>query len=191
MKLHLKNQENDDKLVALLDLAKKYPNNIQNIQVDPCVRFVYAPKPLVENVVEECCKPTSKSIFSLDTTFNIGPFYVTPTVYSKKGVISNATGNTAIFPGPAMFHEKRTNREFFYFACTLTEICRKFLDIRFVGGDRDGATRSFLTFLFSATFLPCTKHVVDDIIRECKEVLKLSSVAVKYIVDILDQPVRN
>ena len=90
------------------------------------MRFVNAPKSLVENVVEECCRPTSNVYFHWTQPLTYVP---SPTVYSKKAVISNATGNAAIFPSPAMFYEKKTNREFFYFAFSLSEISCKVLDI--------------------------------------------------------------
>ncbi|XP_031553337.1 uncharacterized protein LOC116290448 [Actinia tenebrosa] len=53
--------------------------------------------------------------------------------------------------------------------------------IRYVGGDRDKAQQGFISPLKGCTFLPCKKHVVDDITRKvnelglnkaCNEILK-------------------
>ena len=87
-----------------------------------------------------------------------------------------------------MFHEKKTSRDFFYFACSLAEVNEDFADVKFVGGDRDRALKAFLRFLHSSTFLPCTKHVIDDIRRELTEVLGLASFANQYIEDIFGSP---
>ena len=146
--------------------------------------MVYAPEWLLKNVVDECCSPTSISPFCLDTTYNIGPFYVTPTVYIRKDVVHEKYGNDAVFPGPAMFHVNRSGRDFFFFAATLAEINFNITKCKFIGGDRDGAQQYFLRLFPEATFLPCTKHVEDDISRKMKEMNIPKSVADKYIQDI-------
>ena len=74
MKYRLKESEDHDKLVSFLDFSKAHPDAISNIQLKPLLRLVFAPPTLVKNVVDEYCQPTSKKVFSVDTTYNIGPF---------------------------------------------------------------------------------------------------------------------
>lgn len=149
----------------------------------PAVSFVYAPPWLVQNIVDECCHPTSKSILCLDTTYNIGDFYVTPITFTRQGVILKRSGNPGIFPGPALFHQKRTGNEFFSFAATLRQINGDISNCRFIGGDRDDAQKYFTHLMPGSLFLPCTKHVEDDIRRKIDE-LHLQKDKERYITQI-------
>ena len=101
-------------LCPSLIFPKRIQMQFQTYNLSPrSVRLVFAPPTLVKNVVEEYCQPTSKTVFSVDTTYNIGPFYVTPTAYWKGSVISNVTNNSAVFPDLPMSHEKKTSTAFF------------------------------------------------------------------------------
>ena len=167
----------------MLDYINKIPPNIQSIQnltLVPSIRYVYAPEWLLKNIIRECCAPTSTSIFCLDTTYDVGKFYVTPTVYVRYDVICKKTGKPAVFPGPAMFHVNKTGREYFYFGGVLVEINKAITTCRFIGGDRDAAQQSFLLSFTESTLLPCTKQVKDDIGREIDE-LQLSEHKEEYV----------
>lgn len=91
-----------------------------------------------------------------------------PTMQSGK-FIHSRTGKPAILPGPVMFHIRRSEKDFKYFIYTLLEQNDQLERIAFVGGDRDKAQRGFLLPLKRCTFLPCKKHVEDDIARKLVE----------------------
>ena len=170
----------DEPLIELLNKASEDPA-IQNLQW-PSMRFVYCPEWVLSNVVRECCTTTTRCIFSIDTTYNIGQFYVTPTTYQMEDIEHKESGSArAHFPGPAMFHVKRTMRDFIYFSSTLCEINTEFSKLKFIGGDRDDAQRHFLNPLRAPLLLPCTKHIKDDILRTLND-LKIDSSM--YIRDI-------
>jgi len=57
-----------------------------------------------------------RSIVGVDRTFNLGPCYVTVTVFKNKAVIRKQTGEHPIFIGPTLFHfdaKQDTYRRFF------------------------------------------------------------------------------
>ena len=55
---------------------------------------------------------------------------------------------------------------FLSFIHTLLECTCELERVAFVGGDRDKAQTNFLKPLKGCTFLPCKKHVRDDITRK-------------------------
>ena len=172
-----------DQFIQIMEYANEHPGTIQNLVWTPHVSFVYCPSWVLQNVVDACCYPNSKVIFCLDTTYNVGKFYVTPTTYTREGIILKRTGKPGTFPGPALFHKRRTNREFFSFAATLREINGNISNIRFIGGDRDDATKYFTHLMPGNVFLPCTKHVSDDIKRKLDD-LHLQKKKEEYILQI-------
>ena len=169
-------------MTALLAYSSEHPGILQNIQI-PIVRFVYAPDWLLENVVRNCCDTSKRCVLCLDTTYNIGPFYVTPTTYTRKDVLHRETKKPATFPGPAMIHATKEDGDFFYFAATLAEQNRSITTCKFIGGDRDSAQKSFTALFPNHVFVPCTKHVKDDIIRQLGK-LHLTNMKERYIEDI-------
>ena len=178
-----KTTSSKDELLEILNAAQCEDASIENLQWLPSLRYVYCPNWLLQNIVNECCHPESISIFSIDTTYNVGNYYVTPTTYQRRNIIHKETGSIAHFPGPAMFHLQRTEREFHYFASTLCEINNQFATIRFIGGDRDQAQRKFLLPLSYPRPVYCTKHVKDDISMKLTS-LGLNDYRSKYLSDI-------
>lgn len=65
-----------------------------------------------------------------------------------------------------MFHVRRSEKDFKYFSHSLLEVNQGFEEIAFVGGDRDQAQKGFLRPLKRSIFLPCKKHVEDNISRK-------------------------
>ncbi|KAJ7373251.1 hypothetical protein OS493_012840 [Desmophyllum pertusum] len=137
----------------------------------------------MNDIVWECCSPDSSSTLSINTTYNIGEFYVTSTTYQSSKVLSNTTGKRAHLPGPAMFHCRKTAKDYRYFAHTLLEADMALECISLVGGDRDKAQSGFLLPLKGTTFLPCKRHVKDDISRKLTD-LGLTTLRVDILKDI-------
>ena len=135
----------------------------------PYPRVVVCSEGQMNAIIENCTGPSRKGIFSIDTVYNIGDFYVTSTSYQIPALIHNRTNNTANLPGPAMFHVKQERTDFLHFAHSLIEKNEAFEKINFVGGDRSQAQRGFMFPLKISTFLPCTMHTKDDIKHVIKE----------------------
>jgi len=150
----------------LLDYQKIHPGVIQNLTLLPSLRFVYCPTWLLEDVIAECSSPTSRSVFSIDTTHNVGNIYVTTSTFRRRGVTREETNETATFPGPALFHMNKTPRDFFYFASTLLEVDDRLGGCMFIGGDLHRYQSHFLRHFTNATFIPCFKNAQDKVRRE-------------------------
>ena len=152
-----------DELASFLDKSRN-STWIHNVQWTPCPRAVIASKGLLEDVVNNCCNPEKFGVFSIDTTYNVGDFYVTSTVYPHIKLESRSTGTTPYLPGPAMLHVKQDESQFVYFGHTLIEKQPRMDGVLFIGLDRSKAQENGLARVFPVSrFLPCTKHVRDNV----------------------------
>jgi len=172
----------EDKFASLLDLSKN-DNALHNLPWMPAPRVVYFIDEQVDDIIRECCHPNSRCILSIDTTFNIGNFYVTTTMYQSEKVISKRTAEPANLPGPAMFHTTKTQKDYLYFAHTLLESSYALERIVFVGGDRDKVQSFFLKPLEGSIFLLCKKHVEDNIMEKIAD-LGLNSIKCELLQDV-------
>lgn len=111
-----------------------------------------------------CCNPENFVLFSIDTTYNVGEFYVTSTAYPHIKLQSRATGAAPYLSGPAMLHVKQDESQFLNFGHTLIEKQPELDGILFIGLNRSRAQENGLSRLFRVSrFLPCTKHVQDNV----------------------------
>lgn len=69
--------------------------------------------------LERFCTKDDFTIISVDPTFNLGPFYVTPISY-KNLLVETTAGHHPIMLGPVLIHQMKEFRPFHYFASTLT-----------------------------------------------------------------------
>ena len=64
-----------DEFASLLELAKE-DKAVHNLQWTPSPRVVICLEDQIKDIVKDCCSPGSTSILSIDTTFNVGNFYL-------------------------------------------------------------------------------------------------------------------
>jgi len=176
------NKAYEKEFASLLDRSKN-DKALRNLQWTAAPRVEYFIDEQVDDIIRECCRPNSSRILSIDTTFNVGNFYVTTTMYQSEKIISKRTAKPANLPGPAMFHTTKTQRDYLFFAHTILESNYALERIAFVGGDRDKVQSFFLKPLKGCTFLPCKKHVEDDITRKIAD-LGLNSIKCELLQDV-------
>lgn len=92
-----------DKFVSLLKLAKE-DKTVHNLQWTPSPRVVICTEDQIKEIVKDRCSPGSTSILSIDTTFNVGNFYLTSPTFQSSKVLNKKTRKPANLPGPAMLH---------------------------------------------------------------------------------------
>ena len=128
----------------------------------------------VQDVKRFCANTTNQfSILSIDTTFNIGDFYLTPTTYRHLLLEDRRTGKPPLLLGPTLIHTRKNSDTFNYFGATLAGLDNETKNIRFVGSDREDAVEKGMSpYLPLATWLACKRHVEDD----CKR--KLNSLGI-------------
>ncbi|CAH3128963.1 unnamed protein product, partial [Pocillopora meandrina] len=107
---------------------------IRRLQVAPSPACVLASDRQVQDVKRFCANTTENfSVLSIDTTFNIGDFYVTPTTYKHLLLDDRRTENPPLLLGPTLIHTRKDSDTFSYFGATLTGLENGTRKIRFIG----------------------------------------------------------
>ena len=156
---------------------------IRRLQVAPSPVCVLASDRQVQDVKRFCANTTEKfSVLSIDTTFNIGDFYVTPTTYRHLLLDDRRTENPPLLLGPTLIHTRKDSDTFSYFGATLTGLENGTRNIRFIGSDREDAVEKGMSpYLPVATWLACKRHVVED----CKRKLRSLGISSEYLTAFL------
>jgi len=115
---------------------------------------------------------------SVDPTFNLGEFYVTPVVFLHKAFVSKRTGKSPVFLGPILIHQRINIEAYSYFAHQLQILLPPLRDIKAFGTDGEQAlVNAFENAFPNAIHLRCFKHFRDNIesnnldAASCEEIL--------------------
>ena len=139
-----------DELCAVL--AKSQDDEVpfvRQLQLAPEPACILANNRQINDTVKFCsAESMTPSIVGIDTTFNIGSYYVTPTTY-KHAMLKNRNGDGhPTFLGPTLVHCRRNDDFFRYFASMLVALYPEIANILYMGSDREAAVRN-ISILFS------------------------------------------
>lgn len=114
------------------------------------------------------CSKTNKSILSIDTTFNIGPYYLTVCVYRHPFLINEETNAPPAMIGPAFIHQKREALSYHKFASNL--VMHGINSIQVFGTDGDpNLGDPFEQMYPNAIHLYCLLHIRANISKKINE----------------------
>ena len=131
--------------------------------------------------LERFCTGNESSVLFVDPTYNLGPFYVTPTTF-RNLTVETKQNSHPILLGPILVHQTKTFRPFHYFASTLIRLNPKLINIRSFGTDGEPELiKAFKICFPKAIHLRCVNHLrqnIKDKLRfigitqgDCKEFL--------------------
>ena len=183
---------NADDLQYLLTMLNSHPYLQEVVQVKgkpPCV-IIYTDQQM-EELKKFCVKdPTSKSILGVDRTFNLGPVYVTITVFQNYNLVRKSTNNAPIMLGPAYLHWDGSYETYHKFFSHLqsklstivgTEISGTNLVF---GSDEEKAMIKALHQCFpNADHKICSRHVEENVKRHLRSKIGLNDAGTKTIVN--------
>lgn len=107
--------------------------------------------------------------FSVDPTFKMGQFEVTPVVYKHLLLKSKRTNESPVFLGPTMIHHKKTYDTYRALAATCAGKCKGLSKAKgFITDVEETLSRAFEDELKNARSLRCFKHFESN----CKEKLR-------------------
>ena len=113
--------------------------------------------------IERFCTGESACVLSVDTTFNLGPYYVTPTTYQNL-LVKTDRGNHPVILGPVLIHHTKTFRPFHYLASTMIRLNPRLVHLRAFGTDGESELiKAFHTCFPQAVHLRCTNHLRQNI----------------------------
>ena len=73
----------------------------------------------IQDLVRFLTSKKEFSIFTADTTYNLGEFYVTPTTYKHLMIVDFITQKHPTMASPVLVHQRKNFSAFNYFANTL------------------------------------------------------------------------
>ena len=134
--------------------------------------------------MERFCTGHPSSVLSIDPTFNLGPFNVTPTTYHHL-LVETSRGSNPILLGPILIHQTKTFRPFHYFASTLIRLNPVLANLKAYGTDGEPELiKAFDTCFPRAVHLRCTNHIRQNIKDKLRSLNIPDSVGKDFMADI-------
>ena len=145
-----------DTLAEVMRLCKETVSSdnvfIRSVEAAPEPMCVLATRQQLDDL-ERFCTGENFSVMSVDPTFNLGPFYVTPLTYKNKLARSRKkNGSNPLLLGPIFVHQTKTFHSFHYFASTLVRLNPNLHQIRAFG--TDGECELFKAFQMGFFLVP-------------------------------------
>ena len=191
VKYNSRPQRSKDQLYDLVEKAKvESKPYIRRLQLTPEPACILASEQQIYDVQRFCPSKTQRpSVFCVDTTFNIGDYYVTATTY-KHPMLKYGRHPTMF--GPCMLHMRRKRESYNFLASSLVSIEEDLSNVLAIGSDRDAALRKGMRPFFPlATWLSCKKHVEGDVTRKLVD-LRIGELERKeFLLDIFGSDVRK
>ena len=132
--------------------------------------------------LERFCTGQEASVASIDPTFNLGPFSVTPITYHNLLVKTTRNGNHPNMLGPALIHQTKTLRPFRYFASTLIRLNPKLSGLKAYG--TDGEPELIKAFGMCFPKVRCTNHIRQNIKDKLRQLSIPQNVSKEILADI-------
>ena len=194
VKYNSRPQRSKDELYDLVEKAKvESKPYIRRLQLTPEPACILASEQQIYDVQRFCTSKTQRpSVFCVDTTFNIGDYYITATTYKHPMLIDEKYGRHPTMLGPCMLHMRRKQESYNFLASSLVSIEEELSNVLAIGSDRDAALRKRMKPFFPlATWLSCKKHVEDDVSRKLVD-LRIGELERKeFLLDIFGSDVRK
>lgn len=130
-------------------------------------------------------KPSQFCVFTADTTYNLGDFYVTPTTYQHLMLEDTVSQKHPFFLGPILIHQRKNFSSFNYLVSTLVGFNKKLQDVQVFGTDGDPALiEAFSHNFHSAKQLRCFIHLKKNIAEKLRDRGIPSSETQEFLADI-------
>ena len=177
-----------DEILAVMLSAKDEDDKgkfVQEVKVSPEPAIVVARMQQLDDLVRFCTPADFFSILTVDPTFNLGEFDVTPTTYRYELLQSVRTGKSPVFIGPTMIHYRKTFHTYVFFAATLVGLRPELQGLRAFGTDGEKSLVDAFSHGFSyAIRLTCFNHCKQNVKRKLQE-MNYPETAIKEILDDL------
>lgn len=177
-----------DPVIECLDLAKRQEKTedrfLREVRASPeFTMFMSTDRQLTE-IEKFCTNETNLSILGIDTTFNIGEYYVSITTY-RHLMLTNSFGVEPVMIGPMLLHQRKTFDSYFKLSSSLLQNSPNLKNLQVFGTDGDvNLSNAFEVCFPSSIHLLCDIHMVDNIKRKLNKLNIKGHLARQYIQDI-------
>ena len=166
---------NDDPWYRLLGECKKQATSrktafIRDVRVAPEPLCVMTTDRQINDMKRFCCSPVEYKPFTVDPTFDIGEYNVTPITYQHLLLENKADGKHPSMIGPVLLHEKKTSETYSTFSGTLRNLQPQLRDVLAFGSDNEEALVAGFKNNFDRSInLLCELHLKKNIEKKLQE----------------------
>ena len=179
------NIQRTDVLAQVMQMCKESTDSsmfVRSVEAAPESMCILASDQQLTDI-ERFCMGDSASVLSIDPTFNLGPFYVTPTTYHNL-LVTTENGNHPILLGSILIYQ--TFRPFHYLASTLVRLNPRLINIKSFGTDGEPELIKAFNICFpNEVHLRCTNHLRQNIKDKLRSLNIPQSVWKEFLADIL------
>ena len=157
----------DDELFVVMTRCKCSDGTgqfVRDVKAAPDPAVVLATDSQLHDLSKFSTNPEEFCIVTVDPTFNLGDFEVTPITYRHLLLVSLRSGKSPLLLGPVLVHYRKDFRTFLYFASTLVGLCPQLERLQAFGTDGETALIDAMAHEFGfATHLLCAIHLRRNI----------------------------
>lgn len=162
-----------DQVFAIMQQAKLEDHLgkfVRDCRPTPEPAFVLSRDRQLNDLVRFCTDPTNFCVLTVDPTFNLGDFDVTPTAYRNLLLKTERYGTHPVFIGPTLVHYRKTFGTYLFFASSLIGLRQDLLALQAFGTDGEKALANAFGHEFRyATHLSCFVHCRRNVKQELND----------------------
>ena len=137
---------------------------IRAIKVIPDPALILATDKQISDLTRFCTDGENFCVMTVDPTFSLGDFDVTPVTYRNLLFQSRRTENPPVCIGPVMIHYRKTYETYLFFASSLVGMSHGLIHLKAFGTDGEIALSDAFSHEFSnAEHLICSIHMRRNI----------------------------
>ena len=153
----------------LMDLAHRNDTVVRSVSEFPEPCFILATEQQLIDMVRFGTGENAQPI-TVDPTFNLGPFFVTPITIRNVLLQSKRTGASAAFCGPILVHYNKTKAAYLQLFLSLKALCPGLDALRAVGTDgEDNLVQAFQQIFPAAIHLRCYRHFEGNLLMQVRK----------------------
>ena len=146
----------------------------------------------LNDIARFCCDPFEFSVLTIDPTFSLGDFDVTPTTYRHLLLECNRSKKPPVMIGPTLIHYRKTFQTYLFLASSMVVLKRKIENLRVFGTDGEKALIDAFAHEFRlALHLTCSNHVRRNIKDKLNKQAIPDSVSKEILNDIFGSKFGN
>lgn len=162
-----------DELYSVMFKAKQEDSQsmfVQDVRVLPDPALVLANDYQLDDLVRFAANPLGHCVLTIDPTFSLGEFDVTPITYRHLLLESRRTGKPPVCIGPILVHYRKTYPTYLFFASSLVGLRRELRNAQAFGTDGEEALADAFSHVFkTAVRLTCAIHKRRNIEAKLKD----------------------
>lgn len=163
---HLNKPQKTDPLVECADLSKRDSSFLKSVTAAPEFSVFMCTDRQLSDIEKFCTSNKNFSVLGIDTTFNIGNYFVTILTY-RHLMLNTAQHAEPVMIGPILLHQKKSFDSYFKMPSSLLQMCPNLVNLKVFGTDGDQNLYNAFQVCFPGSHhLLCDLHMVDNIERK-------------------------